>query len=183
MYKLYPHLGFAGQAALGTTVERVDAWPMLYMAFEAGQSIVTHLRRVLGLLLHTITSERAPGFGVEGDGSHMQVLPQSAISFSSRQRYFEVASALYSEFCVLRSAATEAQAPTRQVPPLSVAPGGGSGILKLMVDCIPSFPFSGVLRPKNICATLRPRLLAWRSPQSEPEQKALVFSQALWKHV
>ena len=112
MYKLYPHLGFAGQAALGTTVERVDAWPMLYMAFEAGQSIVTHLRRVLGPLLHTITSERAPGFGVEGDGSHMQVLPQSAISFSSRQRYFEVASALYSEFCVLRSAATEAQAPT-----------------------------------------------------------------------
>ena len=112
MCQLYLHSGFAGQAALGTKVEGVGAWPMLYMAFEAGQSIVTHLRRVFGLLLHTITSERAPGFGVEGDGSHMQVLPQIAISFSSRQRYFEVASALYSELCVLRSVATEAQAPT-----------------------------------------------------------------------
>ena len=112
MYQLCPHSGFAGQAALGTTVEGADAWPMLYMAFEEGQSIVTHLRRVCGLLLPTIALERAPGFGVEEDRSRMQVLAQSTLSFSSRQRYFEAAAALYSELCVLRSAATEAQTPT-----------------------------------------------------------------------
>ena len=60
MCQLYLHSGFAGQAALGTTVEGADAWPMLYMAFKEGQSIVTHLRRVCGLLLPTIAFERRP---------------------------------------------------------------------------------------------------------------------------
>ena len=115
--QLYLHSGFAGQAALGTTVEGADAWPMLYMAFEAGQSIVTHLRRVCGPLLPTVALERALGFGVEEDRSHMQVLAQSTISFSSRRRYCEAAGALYSEPCVLRSVATEAQTPTCRCPP------------------------------------------------------------------
>ena len=61
MYQLCLHSGFAGQAALGTTVEGADAWPMLYMAFEEGQSIVTHLRRVCGPLLPTVALAKGPG--------------------------------------------------------------------------------------------------------------------------
>ena len=66
----------------------------------------------MGLCFPRLLLQRAPGFGVEEDRSHMQVLAQSTISFSSRQRYFEAAAALYSELGVLRSAATKAQTPT-----------------------------------------------------------------------